>query len=471
MEAKKRRRRVLLILLLVLLAAAGGLYYYGYTKLTGVFLPNTSINGLDVSLMEPDPIDQDVTAVTTDQVLTIQTLDGEETIAYADIDYHMEWAATAASIQKLQNHLLWPLSFFQKSEIAVDASYTYSEDKLKAAVNSLDCISGENIKAPRDASVKKRKKGYVLSKSDDGNTLDQDAVQTLIQGAIESGSSNVNLDESGCYLKAAVQTDDEALQKAWKAVDKVQSLVITLDLYGSSIVLDKSVFLDWIVFNREEGYAYVSEKSIGEYVNKLAEKLDTYKKERQFKTHAGDTITIGGSDNDIYGFILQKEDTKKALLTAFEDGESTTVEAIWDRTGNKITPEGDDIQNTYIEISIDQQMMWYIKDGNVEIETPVVTGKYSEKKRRTPTGVFQLLGRLQDYTMTAYGTSHTNFAMPINHDGIYIHDSSWRDYYGGEIYLDNGSHGCINTPYNAAKAIYYSVDTNTPVIIYNRNEM
>ena len=33
--------------------------------------------------------------------------------------------------------------------------------------------------------------------------------------------------------------------------------------------------------------------------------------------------------------------------------------------------------------------------------------------------------------------------MPFD-GGIGFHDASWRDEFGGDIYLTDGSHGCIN---------------------------
>ena len=37
----------------------------------------------------------------------------------------------------------------------------------------------------------------------------------------------------------------------------------------------------------------------------------------------------------------------------------------------------------------------------------------------------------------------------------------------GDIYINNGSHGCVNLPHNAAKEIYENVDTGTMVLVHN----
>ncbi|MDE7429949.1 MAG: L,D-transpeptidase, partial [Lachnospiraceae bacterium] len=48
-----------------------------------------------------------------------------------------------------------------------------------------------------------------------------------------------------------------------------------------------------------------------------------------------------------------------------------------------------------------------------------------------------------------------------------MHDATWRSEFGGNIYMTNGSHGCINLPYSVAQEIYEYVEKDTPVICYH----
>jgi len=48
-----------------------------------------------------------------------------------------------------------------------------------------------------------------------------------------------------------------------------------------------------------------------------------------------------------------------------------------------------------------------------------------------------------------------------------MHDASWRSVFGGEIYKNNGSHGCVNMPYEAAKTVYSYIDKTMPIIVYS----
>ena len=49
---------------------------------------------------------------------------------------------------------------------------------------------------------------------------------------------------------------------------------------------------------------------------------------------------------------------------------------------------------------------------------------------------------------------------------IGIHDASWRKEFGGEIYLTDGSHGCINTPLEKVRELYDMVEIGPPVIMF-----
>ena len=120
--------------------------------------------------------------------------------------------------------------------------------------------------------------------------------------------------------------------------------------------------------------------------------------------------------------------------------------------------------NTYVEVNINQQRMWFYKDGKLLVDTPVVTGTkyYSD----TPKGFFSMYQRATNTTLVGPG-----YASPVDYwmafsGGCGIHDASWRDTFGGSIYLYSGSHGCVNTPYNAVRTIYNNSGYNTPVIVY-----
>ena len=132
-----------------------------------------------------------------------------------------------------------------------------------------------------------------------------------------------------------------------------------------------------------------------------------------------------------------------------------------DKGAPKSTIQG---KGTYIEISIAQQHMWFYEKGKLLVDTDIVTGNRGDCD--TPTGSYTLESRARDTTLTGEGySSFVSYWMGF-YGGYGIHDASWRSSYGGDIYEGNGSHGCVNTPYEKVKIIYEHTDYDTPVYIY-----
>ncbi|MCI6868503.1 MAG: L,D-transpeptidase, partial [Lachnospiraceae bacterium] len=80
-------------------------------------------------------------------------------------------------------------------------------------------------------------------------------------------------------------------------------------------------------------------------------------------------------------------------------------------------------------------------------------------------GVWAIDAKKRDAILTGEGyTAPVSYWMPFN-GNVGIHEME-RYAFGSNIYLSNGSHGCINTPYDQAEIIYNVVSIGTPVIVY-----
>lgn len=111
--------------------------------------------------------------------------------------------------------------------------------------------------------------------------------------------------------------------------------------------------------------------------------------------------------------------------------------------------------------------MWCYKDGQQIVDTPVVTGNVSRGFDTPSNGVWAIDAKKQDAILEGEGyASPVTFWLPFN-GNVGIHDADrWRSEYGGEIYKTNGSHGCVNTPYENAEKIFNAVDIGTAVVVY-----
>lgn len=121
---------------------------------------------------------------------------------------------------------------------------------------------------------------------------------------------------------------------------------------------------------------------------------------------------------------------------------------------------------TYVEIDITNQILYYYENGVRRFSTSVVTGNH-RLGHDTPTGVYTVLGKQRNVTLTGKDyASFVQYWMNFIGNSVGMHDASWRSSFGGNIYLTNGSHGCVNIPTSAMPELYSLVSVGTPVVLY-----
>ena len=210
-------------------------------------------------------------------------------------------------------------------------------------------------------------------------------------------------------------------------------------------------------------------KKATEFVNSLAKKINSVGETRTFVGANNRTITVSGGN---YGIRLQSSKEVAGLLEdiyANKVGVRTPV-----TVGKEASIDNGGLGNTFVEIDLKGQHMWYHKDGQIILESDIVSGTYNDPDRRTPAGTYYLYNKERNRVLRGTklpdGTwpyeTPVSYWMPFN-KGIGLHDSSsWRSKWGGTIYMNNGSHGCINLPTNIAAQLYNNIEVNCPVVCY-----
>ena len=110
--------------------------------------------------------------------------------------------------------------------------------------------------------------------------------------------------------------------------------------------------------------------------------------------------------------------------------------------------------NTYAEVDLSAQHMWYIQNGNVVLETDIVSG-LPTPDRITPEGVYDVLYKESPSILVGENDPETGepiykqevrYWMQFTWSGVGFHDADWQPAFGGSLYQSAGSHGCINMP-------------------------
>ena len=95
--------------------------------------------------------------------------------------------------------------------------------------------------------------------------------------------------------------------------------------------------------------------------------------------------------------------------------------------------------------------------------------------RGTPTGTFALNAKRTDEMLIGADEnhdgqpdykSHVNYWMPFVGNSVGLHDATWRSRFGGTIYAWNGSHGCVNLPYDDAERLYELINVGATVYVH-----
>lgn len=129
---------------------------------------------------------------------------------------------------------------------------------------------------------------------------------------------------------------------------------------------------------------------------------------------------------------------------------------------------GQSLENEYVEVSIGSQHVWHYVNGRLCCGSDCVTGK-CDNRHETPTGVFQIISQENGRALRPQGATSSTWVnkwMKISLDGVGLHDATWRSEFGGDIYKNDGSHGCINLPKDYAYALYDEVSLGTPVVVH-----
>jgi len=111
------------------------------------------------------------------------------------------------------------------------------------------------------------------------------------------------------------------------------------------------------------------------------------------------------------------------------------------------------------------QHLFFYKDGQLVVESDLVSGNI-KKEYGTPVGTYPIQYRQRNATLVGedYETP-VSYWMPFN-GNIGLHDAPWRKDFGKDIYMTNGSHGCINLPPSVAKTIYEGIARGVGVYVY-----
>lgn len=445
--------------IIILMASIGLVYLLIALYFTNHFFFNTVINGVDVSLKAHDNLEDIIRSYIKDYKLQLIERNMEvEEITAQDIGMRYNEKNSISEIYHLQSSFKWISSLLKNQKYYVDDLFIYNKDNLENRINELNCLNKDIIE-PQNVSFSYSNGAYEIIKEVYGNKVDKDKLSEAIEMSILKGETKLDLNEKLCYENPRYTLSSDKAFETKNLLDKYVSTKITYIFGSENEILDGDITNQWLSVD-EDLEVVINEKAVLEYVQRLSKKYDTVGITREFKTSTNRIVEV---KDGFYGWRINRIAEVKALLENIKLGEVINKEPIY--TQKALSRGEDDIGDTYVEINITWQYLWFYKDGKLITNGAVVTGN-PNRGNATETGVYMLNYKEKDSTLRGANYEvKVIYWMPFN-GNIGIHDASWRYSFGGDIYKRNGSHGCVNTPLYLAKRIFDNIEEGTPIICY-----
>lgn len=484
-KAPRRRRlgRALLIAFLVVLVGFGGLFGYVTRTYAHGILPNTTINGMDVSgltaeaaqsLIQRDLLPQHQVSLTVGDTIL------QPTATDLGISYPTREVVTEAYGYGHET------SWTTRVVSTLSALFTHRQYELSPQVDTaalktyVDNIVQTNLKEASNATLVYNGGAVDLQTAAAGQAVDG---TRLYQDLLKAAAGDIEgYDVTAQVAVVVPSVTDEALT-AWRdRLVKLSAVNVTLTAADKSIAASKEQKLSWFALSQSSGgYSIaVNNAAVKSTVTALAKKLNKAVINDQVDS-AGNVVTAGqdGYNVDVDATTAALLPQLQAMVTADAAGQtpaavqlaSTTTTVTKQQT--KILANSDGVQVApaidtaakFAQISLANQKMYLFENHQLINVFTVSTGK---KGYETPRGVHQIYSK----SVRAWSRTYSLF-MPywnaITADGQYgIHDlPEWPSgYKETEAHLGTPvSHGCIRLGTTNAKYFFEWAPVGMAVVV------
>lgn len=461
----KKATRIIIILIL-LVALIFGLYkYIGYRNYCSVhFQSDTTINGVDVSgLTKAETIEK-----LTDEwnSNTFELVNGSEsmmTLKNPKFEYNISKAINSTMASYAKFPVITKIKGNNKeATIAMTVNPT---EGLHNKIASLDvCNDKTRIQTTNAYVSMKQNRNFDIIPEVYGTNIDVDVLEQAVLDAIAEGSWTLEYVDSDYYKLPEITTESQEVLDRQAYCKKYLSTKITYEFGNETYTISPTQFEKMIVV--DNGTVKVVKSKVKKFVARLAEKYDTIDNYRSFKSTLQGVITIPDGS---YGYRIDQDEEKKQLIKDITAGKDVSREPVYSVTGYSRNGVND-ILGTYVEVDLSNQKLWYYEGGQCMLSSPFVSGCIKDGFG-TSTGAFYLVYKAANVTLKGTNADKTKYAtkvkywMPFYGD-LGLHDASWRSSFGGSIYINGGSHGCVNMPPDKAGQLFNMIPYECPILVF-----
>lgn len=392
-----------LIICCITLLCAGGFFLLGWP-----FFPNgMTINNIDVSHMSAKAAEAKVAKSVTNRKFTVKT-DGMVT----DL---IEGFKPNKNLDKEIKSALHPgaktsfLRLFNKDRRHVRKKIIAKlpQKQIDEEFNNLRIMTmHKTTKKSENARVEIYDTDYKIVKEIQGDELDMPLLKKSFTKAINGGDDVFDLRMSKYYIKPELTTKSKSIAKQIRYCKKYLDLKITYRTPGEEYTIP--VFYLNNILAGSDKKTKIDKSALSGFVNNvLLPKCNTTGMTRTLKSqYDGRKYTVSGGD---YGVTLDAENEEKQLIKDFKKAKNVSRRPVYDiptsdsdddtETSDSVKQDSNsDIGDTYIEIDLAHQKLWYVANNKKVITSDIISGNPSSG-HGTPEGVYSLDYKEKDATL------------------------------------------------------------------------
>ena len=449
----------------------GGVYFSSH------FMPNTTVNGENVSGMSVEDLSAKVTSIGTNYQTHVVGDGIDVAIQGADIDYNIDGAAYGAEAQAQIQQWQWPFELGKTHEFTASQSISYDQAKLDSILDGIIAKTNEGATPPTNATMAydEPSKKFVVVDQAFGTAVERDTVVKTVSDGVKTLQETITLGEPELVQPAVWNNDTKLVENVEKANKVIASNIVLRIAGNDALSLEPERLASWISMNPETDVV-ANLDAIKEWTQgELSERFDTVGTKRTYTRPDGKEIEVEGASGDsLYGWCLNGEELANIIAQNVQNGVVDPIEVPMKLTAASWNPGGKDWPNRYIDIDLSEQYVrMYDDESNLIWESSCVSGN-PMYGGGTSTGVFYIYDKESPMILVGRdydGDGQPDYKTPVDYwmpfcGGQGLHDANWRYYFGGNIFSYDGSHGCVNLPYGSAQELYGITNVGDTVIVH-----
>lgn len=448
-----KSKKIVIVLLCMLCIVLGTGYFIGMAYFQTHFKIGTTINGFHCSFKSLNETEAILSREVESYAMAVKTRNnGIEKISANDVGLKFNGKQNLIQLLKEQDSKLWFIPSVKEVTLPAEC-YEIDNSMLLNELKKLKCMN--NMIKAESAHIVETNGFYQVASAVKGTFLDKEKTRQVIETAIRQWRPSVDLEASECYIDSDMG-DEKELQKHCDFLNSIQDTIITYDFGDRKESIDFAKIKKYFM---SSNYRF-NTKKMKSYIEKIAKKYDTVGITRKFITYDGRTADITGGD---YGWKLDVDKTTEGLIGYIKNDTVDVVSPVYIQTA--ASRQQNDIGYSYLEIDMSNNRAVLYIDGAPVVQTSIKTNgditpgfyKLGNKQEMDDTGLLNVI---------SFGTNK-----------IYQYNATeaTASFFGSDDISGFSSNGvqpnCIAIDDSTMKAIYDSIQTEWPVIVYNNDNI